>query len=107
MLWLRENDVFDIIHFSGSSGEGFHTLQAREQGLLCLRSTVVTSLDSLLLSDHARANQNDPNAVVEDIEILRHDFLYQKSVELAVSLFFVSTFLFFSSSCLNPLLFLL
>jgi len=95
LQWLKENDRFDIIHFQGSKGTAYYTLTARKQGLVCLRSQIVVSADAMPASYIKKVNNNNLDMVVDEVELLRLDYMEQKSLELAVRSLF-SFFFFFS-----------
>ena len=86
--YLLNNPVqYSIVHFSASSGAGFYTLTAQRQGLICSKSKFVVSANTLPAGAIETLLANNAGYVVTDLNTLKKDYVYQKSVEMAVSLY--------------------
>ena len=82
--WIRsQNDAFDVVQFTASSGNGYHTLRAYRQGLLCFRSKFITILDRVTKSIELGLEAHNSAYVSTEADTLKLDYMQQKSIELA------------------------
>ncbi len=85
-LWLREQS-FDIVHFHALGGLGFYTLNAKAQGLFPLRTRIFVGVHAITASEmNAIDAMRSPQDPVLNLHDLVHDYIQQRSAELAVCL---------------------
>jgi glycosyltransferase involved in cell wall biosynthesis len=76
--WLKQHDEFDVIHFPEWRGPGFHTLNAKHQGLAFARSTICVGTHSMT-AWLKTANRE----CLTELDELEQDFMERQSVALA------------------------
>lgn len=76
-----------MAYFNADSGEGFFTLLAQKQGLICSKTKFIVGVDALPAGDIEIIASSDPHHIVSDVATLKLDYMHQKSAELAVTLY--------------------
>ncbi|KAL3895650.1 MAG: hypothetical protein SGCHY_004573, partial [Lobulomycetales sp.] len=93
---INQEDQYEFVHFSATSGAGYYTLLAQSQGLICSATKFVVSLDDLNPSEIKRRGQTgtaSADLVITDAAILKKDYIVQKTLELSSTLVVSSQFL--------------
>ncbi|KAI9145546.1 hypothetical protein BKA69DRAFT_442162 [Paraphysoderma sedebokerense] len=82
-----QNNFYDVVYFDASTGYGYYTLLAQKQGLRCYSSKFIVGVNSFSdsLMEQINSGLDEP---VTDVELLKQDFMRQKSIELADSVVF-------------------
>ncbi|KAJ3134249.1 hypothetical protein HK100_003686, partial [Physocladia obscura] len=80
---LQSPAKFSHIYFSATSGTGYYTLLAQEQGLLCSNTIFINGIDTLPVETTARLTAGESDFMITDKNSLKLDFFQKKSAELA------------------------
>ncbi len=86
--WFKRSGDFDIVHFPELLASGFHTLEAKRQGLILAHTFVCVGIHSMTL--WLRTAMQEWNVGVIDLEL---DYMERRSVELADSVVSPSQYL--------------